>query len=65
MVTDVHKIYCGDYLAIYKNIESLCFTTETNIMCVNCTSVKRIRITDRKFMKIHHMLVFKVSLNIF
>lgn len=29
---NVNWIYLGDYFAIYTNIKSLCFTTETNIM---------------------------------
>lgn len=30
MVTDGNYSYCGDYFALYTNIESLCCTPETN-----------------------------------
>ena len=29
----VNQTYCGDHFAIYKNIELLCCTPETNIIC--------------------------------
>ena len=29
---NVNQTYCGDHFTIYTNIESLCHTTETNIM---------------------------------
>lgn len=31
MVTEGNQTHCGDHLALYTNIESLCFTPETNI----------------------------------
>ena len=32
MVTYVNWIYCGDHIAIYTNIDSLCFTPKSNTM---------------------------------
>ena len=52
MVTDVNQTYCGDYFAICTNIESLCCTSETNIMLyVNYTSIKII--TFKKQWRFH------------
>ena len=31
MMTDINYIYCDDHFTIYTNIESLCYTPETNI----------------------------------
>ena len=28
----VNQAYCGDHFTVYKNIESLCWTFETNII---------------------------------
>ena len=39
-MTDVSSACCGDHFALLKNIESLCYILETNIMCVNYTSIK-------------------------
>lgn len=33
------RLYCGDHFAVYSNAESC--TPETNIMCVNCTSINK------------------------
>ena len=42
MVTTGNKTYHGDYFIMYKNINSLCGTPETNIiMYVNYTSIKK------------------------
>lgn len=40
-MTDVNQTYCADQCAIHKNIESLCFIPETNILYVNYTSIKK------------------------
>ena len=32
MVADVNQTYCGDYFAMYTNIESLHYIPEINIM---------------------------------
>ena len=38
MVVDVNQTYCGHYFAIYKNIDSLYCTPETNMkLYVNYT----------------------------
>ena len=40
-MTDVNWTYYGDYFAIYTNIKSSCYTTETDMMLyVNYTLVK-------------------------
>lgn len=42
METDVNKILRGDHFPIYTYIESLRFTTKTNVMLyVNYTSIKK------------------------
>ena len=42
MVMDVNQTYCGDHFAIYSYVESLCCTSETNIMLyVNYISIKK------------------------
>ena len=42
MVTDGNKTYCGGHFAIYTSIESLCCTSEANIMLyLNYTSIKK------------------------
>ena len=39
MVTNGNWIYYGDHFVMYKNIESVCCTPETNItLCVNYNS---------------------------
>ena len=38
MVIDVNYTCCGDNFAIYTNIETLCFTPEANMSCVNYNS---------------------------
>lgn len=39
---DINQTYSGDHFAIYTNIGSLCYTSETNIMFhVNYTSIKK------------------------
>ena len=41
MVIYSNYIYCHDNFAIYTNIESLCYTSETNTMLfVNCILIK-------------------------
>ena len=41
---NVNWTYCGDHLAIYTYIDSLCYTPETNIMLyVNYISIKKIK----------------------
>ena len=43
MVRSINETYC-DYSAIYTNIESLCYTPETDIMFyVNYTSIKKLK----------------------
>ena len=38
----VNQTWCGDHIAIYTNIESLCCTPETNItLYVNYISTKK------------------------
>ena len=41
MVMDVnyYYTYCSDHFAIYKDIESSCCTSETNIMYANYSSI--------------------------
>ena len=34
---------CGDYFTIYTNIESLCYTPETNTLCINYTSILKMQ----------------------
>ena len=41
MVTSVNKTYCGDHLAIYTNVKSLCYASENNMLYVNYTSLKK------------------------
>lgn len=33
------RLYCGDHFAVYSNAKSC--TPETNIMCVNYTSINK------------------------
>lgn len=41
MAMDVNQIYCGDLFVMYTDTESLCCTSETNIMLfVNYASIK-------------------------
>lgn len=41
-VTDGKQTYCGDYHAMYTNVESLCCTPETNTMLYcNYTAIKK------------------------
>lgn len=42
MVMGVKEIYCGGHLAIYTNIGSLCYTSETDIILyVNYSTKKK------------------------
>lgn len=42
MVTDVNQT-CGNHFLIYTNIESLRCIPKTNVMHVNCTSIKKVK----------------------
>ena len=35
--------YCGDHFTVNTNIKSLCYTPETNMLYVNCTSKEKKR----------------------
>ena len=49
MVTDGNSIYRGDHFEMYRDSESLCCITETNmILQVNYTSKKH-KLTHRKY----------------
>ena len=41
MMTNVNYNYCGDNSGIYTNIQSLCCTPETNIICQLIPQLKR------------------------
>lgn len=43
MVTDGQRTYCDDRFAVYANIESLGFTSETTMSYVNYTSIKNFK----------------------
>ena len=44
---DVNLTYYGDHFAVYTKIESLCCTPETNRMCFNHISGKKIKSTQK------------------
>ena len=54
MWTNVNQTYCGDHFAIYRNIESLCCTPETNIILyINYTSIKKKK--DKPFTFLYYL----------
>lgn len=49
MMTDINWTYCGDHVAIYTNVESLCRTPETNKMLhINYSSIKNFSFSTAK-----------------
>ena len=47
MVTDGNQTYCGDHFETYRNIESLCFAPEPN-MVLQINTSKMNKQTHRK-----------------
>ena len=39
-MTDGDQTYCDDHFVMHKNIDSLCCTPETNILCADYNSIK-------------------------
>lgn len=59
MVTHGKFTYSGDHFIIYIGTESLCWTPENNILCVNYTSIKKKY--NIKAIQIHYTLFQKLT----